>query len=285
MSIALLTVMSVFDLRLVHETSNGIMKLLVDAGNTRVKWALAESQVGTLVENGILESNIINSGVVDADWSALADYVGKVESVWLSCVASEQVRDLISSQAEEMFGLQPHIATVSADAAGMVNGYRDLSKLGVDRWLAALGARALVDEGDLIVIDAGTAVTIDLVSAENRFEGGTILPGFTSMHDALLGRTAGIQSQPSAVESVIGKNTRDCVNSGAHFGLLGAIERVVAEIVGLVQAGQSQRGLSSKAPRLLIMGGDADRIVKGSTLDLEIQSSMIFYGLILISKL
>ncbi|MBL4672361.1 MAG: type III pantothenate kinase [Arenicella sp.] len=256
------------------------MKLLIDAGNTRVKWAISEARVGTT-----LESSVIESGVVDSDWSELVDYVGKVESVWLSCVASESVRDLILSQVEDLFGLEPQVATVSAGAPGMVNNYQDLGKLGVDRWVAALGARALVNDGDLIVIDAGTAVTIDLVSAENRFEGGVILPGLAAMQDALLGRTAGIQSQPSTVESVIGTNTHDCVNSGAQFGLLGAIERVVAEIVDVVQARQSHRGFVGKVPRLLIMGGDADRIVEGSALDLEIQSHMIFYGLMLISKL
>jgi type III pantothenate kinase len=223
--------------------------------------------------------------VIDRDWLTLLDYAGNVESVWLSCVASQQVRDSISSQIEGLFGLQPHIATVSAGAAGMVNNYQDLGKLGVDRWVAALGARSLAHEGDLVVIDAGTAVTIDLVSAENRFEGGVILPGFVTMHDALLGRTAGIQSQLSEIESVIGKNTRDCVNSGAQFGVLGAIERVVAEIIDVVHTRQGQSGLASNAPRLLIMGGDADRIVEGSSLDLEIQSHMIFYGLMLISKL
>jgi len=279
-SIALPIVMLVFGWRLNYDAGGDIMKLLIDAGNTRVKWALAASQSDISAE-----SCIIKSGVLDGDWSALNDYADEVDSVWLSCVASEQTRDLITFQIKALFGLESNVVTVSSAAAGMVNSYQDLGKLGVDRWLAALGARALVAEGDLVVIDAGTAVTIDLVSAENRFEGGVILPGFATMHDALLGRTAGIQSQPSRVESVIGKNTRDCVNSGAQFGLLGAIERVVAEIVDVTQARQSQRELAPKAPRLLIMGGDADRIVEGSVLDLEIQSHMIFYGLMLISKL
>jgi type III pantothenate kinase len=256
------------------------MKLLIDAGNTRVKWALATSQPGTPIESGI-----IKSGTLDDDWSALDGFANEIHSAWLSCVASVQTRELIISQIEELFDIEPNVATVSPSAAGMLNNYQDLSRLGVDRWLAALGARALVSEGDLIVIDAGTAVTIDLVSAANRFEGGVILPGFATMHDALLDRTAGIQSKPSRIESVIGKNTRDCVNSGAQFGLLGAIERVVAEIVDVAQAGQNQGELAREMPRLLIMGGDAVRIVEGSALDLVIQSHMIFYGLMLISKL
>ncbi len=250
------------------------MRLLIDAGNTRIKWAVAGSH----------EDSIIDNGVIVDDWSVLNDYVGKLESAWLSSVASEQVRDSILSKIEGLMGVKPHLVTVTANAAGMFNAYQDLGKLGVDRWLAALGGRSLINQGDLIVIDAGTAITIDLVSAENRFEGGVILPGFAAMHDALLGRAAGIQSQYSEVQSVIGKNTRECVNSGVQFGLLGAIERVVGELCSAVAQRQNNSGEMVKAPRLLIMGGDAKKIVTGCRLDLELQSNMIFCGLMLLSK-
>jgi len=138
-----------------------------------------------------------------------------------------------------------------------------------------LGARSIVSRGALIVIDAGTAITIDLVSAENSFEGGVILPGFETMHDSLLGRTAGIESDRQAVESVLGKNTRDCVNAGVQYGLIGAIERIVAEI---------SAGISSDSLRLLIMGGDANVIVANSELEVELQLDMIFCGLMLLSN-
>jgi len=171
--------------------------------------------------------------------------------------------------------LEAHIISVAQHALGMANNYEDSSKLGVDRWVAALGARFVAAEGALIVIDAGTAVTIDLVSSNNQFEGGVILPGFSIMHDALLGRTAGIESSRQAVVSVIGKNTRDCVNAGVQYGLIGAIEKIICEIISLT---------SDEKPRLLIMGGDAEAIVAGSKLDLELQSDMIFYGLMQLSK-
>jgi type III pantothenate kinase len=250
------------------------MRLLIDAGNSRIKWAVAGAQVDSVIEHGV---------IVD-DWSVLIEYVGKLDSAWLSCVASEQIRNAISSQVDDLFGFKPHVVAVTASVAGMVNVYQDLDKLGVDRWVAALGGRWLVSQGDLIIIDAGTAVTIDLVSAKNRFEGGVILPGFAIMHDALLGSTAGIQSQPAEAGSVIGKNTQECVNAGVQFGLLGAIERIVAELCSVIGAQQSNSGSMAKVPRLLIMGGDAAKIVAGSDLDLELQSHMIFYGLMLLSK-
>ncbi|MFT6406742.1 MAG: type III pantothenate kinase [Arenicella sp.] len=248
------------------------MILLIDAGNTRIKWAVSSDQLDGITVSGVID---------DDDWSELIAYVGKFESVWLSCVASEQVRNSILSKVESLFGLKAELATVTASAAGMLNSYDDLARLGVDRWVAALGARSIFSQGDLIIIDAGTAVTIDLVSAKNRFEGGAILPGFAIMHDALLGRTAGIQSQLQMVDSVVGKNTRDCVNSGVQYGLLGAIERVVAEMSTLVGA---SGGGAGAAPKLLIMGGDAAEIVAGSKLDFELHSDMIFYGLMILSK-
>lgn len=241
------------------------MKLLIDAGNTRMKWAVASS-----ANNGILAK-----GVVAQDWKDVSAYAGKIESAWVSCVASQSVLDGIINKIETNFGVQVHVAKVSACAAGLVNNYADLDKLGVDRWVAAIGARYLAKRGELVVIDAGTAITIDLVSAADCFEGGVILPGFASMHDALLKRTAGIDSFRQSVDSVIGKNTRECINSGVQFGLLGAVERVVSEICAT---------LPNASPRVLIMGGDADVIVANSKLKVELQLDMIFYGLMLLSN-
>ncbi|MFT4634905.1 MAG: type III pantothenate kinase [Arenicella sp.] len=252
------------------------MILLIDAGNTRTKWAFAANRSGSISASGTIDGD---------DWSAISSYIGMVDCVWLSCVASERVRESIVQEVESLFGLKAQIAKVASNAGGLSNHYDDMNRLGVDRWVAALGARSLFSEGDLIVIDAGTAVTIDWVSAENCFEGGVILPGFVTMHDSLLEHTAGIQSTSKMVSSAIGKNTRDCVNAGVQFGLLGAIERVVAEISVVITARRNEAIDISKGPRLLIMGGDAEKIQSGSSLDLELQSNMIFDGLILLSKI
>ncbi len=241
------------------------MRLLFDAGNTRIKWAIADVETNEILSRGVLER----------DWSILANFANQIESVWVSSVAEKSTLAEIKAQVGALFGLEAHIVSVTKHALGMVNNYEDLSKLGVDRWVAALGARFIAAEGALIVIDAGTAVTIDLVSPNNRFEGGVILPGFSIMHDALLGRTAGIESSRQSVASVVGKNTRDCVNAGVQYGLIGAIEKIICEIISL---------LNDEKPRLLIMGGDAEAIVASSELDLELQSDMIFYGLMQLSE-
>ncbi len=241
------------------------MRLLLDVGNMRVKWALAHNSTDEVVDSGVLAD----------DWSDLACFAGEIDSVWVSCVASSSVLESLKSKVQQYFEIACNVVTVSSEKAGMKNNYADLRKLGVDRWVAALGARSVAPKGALIVIDAGTAVTIDLVSAKNCFEGGVILPGFTTMHDALIGRTARIESHRTPVHSVIGKNTRDCVNSGVQYGLIGAIERVVFEIA--VE-------LEKEQPRIILTGGDAEAIAAGSKLEVELQSNIIFHGLMLLSK-
>ena len=95
------------------------------------------------------------------------------------------------------------------------------------------------------------------------------------MHDALLERTAGIDSYRQPVDSVVGKNTRECVNSGVQYGMVGAIERIVAEMRAI---------LGDAPPRVMVMGGDASAITAYSNLKVELQSNMIFNGLMLLSK-
>jgi type III pantothenate kinase len=241
------------------------MRLLIDAGNTRIKWAIAES----------FADEIVASGVVSENWGEVSVFATQVDSVWVSCVAGRSVVNEIFTEVRSAFEVDAQLVSVSASAGGLTNNYADLDRLGVDRWVAAIGARAVAKHGALIVIDAGTAITIDLVTEDNCFEGGVILPGFASMHDALLERTAGIDSYRQPVDSVVGKNTRECVNSGVQYGMVGAIERIVAEMRAI---------LGDAPPRVMVMGGDASAITAYSNLKVELQSNMIFNGLMLLSK-
>lgn len=248
------------------------MRLLLDAGNTRTKWAIADSNSSKLLARGVLDLGAHGRGIAE-----LSDF--NIDSAWVSCVASEHVLANLRQGVTDHFSLSLNEAVVEQEAAGMLNNYADLARLGVDRWIAALGARSIYPQGALIVVDAGTAVTIDLVSSDNRFEGGVILPGFVTMHDALLGRTAGVESEFRQVASVIGRNTSECVNAGAQFGLIGAVEKVISEM-----RASEILGDDDSEPRILLMGGDAQAIVAGTPMKVELQSDMIFNGLMLLSN-
>lgn len=246
------------------------MKLLIDIGNTRTKWAIVTVQ-GFIQARGFLDE----SGVFDGD-SLLDELLDGIQEAWISCVGKAEVLERVVLMVKRELNLDASMSFVEPQLGVLSNGYNDLQRLGVDRWVAALGARSVIPEGALIIVDAGTAVTIDLVSNDNVFEGGVILPGLAMMHDSLVGKTAGISSELSVAGSVIGKTTQECVNSGALFGLVGAIERVVAEILRESNGGDIS---------LLICGGDAAKIQTLSKLPLIFNSDLIFHGLNLISHL
>jgi len=203
--------------------------LLIDIGNTRIKWAFWHND------------QLVNASV--ADHASFAEQFEKEiasngntpASAWVCSVGLKKTLKAVQAEVEKAFGLKCHHVTVTKQACGLTNDYNNLSNLGVDRWVAAIGARTLEKEGDLIVIDVGTAVTIDWVSNANVFEGGAILPGQQLMHDSLVGQTANIRSELLDNHQIIGKDTKECVNSGTGYGVVGAIERIVYEMQKLMK--------------------------------------------------
>jgi type III pantothenate kinase len=198
------------------------MLLLVDAGNTRVKWALAEdtSAPGDWIATGAaLHAELDAAG---AGWQAQG-----VTRAIVANVAGIDVRErlamLLGPIATEWFAS-------SASRAGLANGYREPERLGCDRFAAAIGARALVPGQALVVATCGTATTIDAVSADGRFVGGMILPGLALMAASLARNTAQLpQATPgSAPPPLFADNTNDAIVSGCLTAQAGAIERAVA---------------------------------------------------------
>lgn len=248
------------------------MKLLIDIGNTRTKWIVADGR--EFVSRG---------AALNAEFSSSDLHLpDAISSIWASCVGGDDRFEQVAKNIQLKLNLKVNRIRVEKERAGMQNAYRALDRLGVDRWVAAIGARDVLPQGALIVIDAGTAVTIDVVSNANSFEGGVILPGSVMMHDALVGRTAGISSALSEVGSIIGKSTEECVNAGALYGLAGAIERVVVEIQDGLSMAHS--AVQSGSATVLMCGGDADKLVSLLPASYQLEPDIIFRGLRVISE-
>jgi len=237
------------------------LKLLIDNGNTRTKWAVFDGK--SLLKSGA----ILNSKLDDLELPKVETSLAIASSVATNAVL-EQLAALVLAQT----GCKLQLVEVSRVAGSLQNGYKDLEQLGVDRWVAAIGAYARYPNVDSVVIDAGTAVTIDWVSSQGVFEGGAILPGLQLMHDSLVGNTAGIYSTVLEVNSVIGMSTEECVNSGAFFGLVGAIERVVNEIV-------QSRPHRANPCNVLVCGGDAQKLLPRLPGSFNFEPDLIFNGL------
>lgn len=198
------------------------MLLLVDAGNTRVKWALATAGAapGQWIAHGGAPHAQLDT--LPAQWQGHA-----VERAIVSNVAGAAMR-------ERLAALLPQVTVEwfasSERRAGLENGYRNPAQLGCDRFAAAIGARTLEPGRALVVATCGTATTVDAVSAEGRFIGGMILPGLGLMASSLARDTAQLpQVVPGdAPPPLFADNTADAIISGCLSAQAGAIERAVA---------------------------------------------------------
>ncbi len=198
------------------------MLLLIDAGNTRIKWALADdgAPLGAWSASGAVAHAEVNH--LPASWQGQS-----ITRALVANVAGNKLRDqlqlMIPTTAITWFAAQ-------AQLNGMRNRYRNPAQLGCDRFAAALGARALAPGQALIVATCGTATTIDAVSASGEFLGGMILPGLGLMASALAHNTAQLPliGAGAGLPAVFADNTDDAILSGCLSAQAGAIERACA---------------------------------------------------------
>jgi type III pantothenate kinase len=235
-----------------------MMLLLVDAGNTRVKWALAESAapLGQWAAQG---------AVAHADIGSLAEaWQGHgIERAIIANVAGPDMRTRLSA-------LLPPVPVEwfasSATRAGVVNRYRNPTQLGCDRFAVAIGARALAPGKAVIAATCGTATTVDAVSAAGEFVGGMILPGLALMASSLARNTAQLpQVVPGATPPpLFADNTDDAIVSGCLSAQAGAIERAVA---------------AHRAAECIVSGGAAPWIASALNIPHRLVDNMVLVGL------
>ena len=196
--------------------------LLVDAGNTRIKWALADVHAtpGTWLAHG---------AVTHADIPTLSEQWKTLDA---SCALVSNVAGtaLKADLAAQLAPLPVTWFTSSAMEAGVTNGYLEPSRLGCDRFASAIGAHALFPGRALVIATCGTATTIDALDADGGFIGGMILPGLALMAGSLAKNTAQLpQVKPgTALPATFADNTTDAIVSGCINAQAGAIERAVA---------------------------------------------------------
>lgn len=201
------------------------MILLIDAGNTRVKWGLFGD--GTWQGEGALEHARVG------ELGAIAQGRTGIGRVFGSNVAGADIADAI---ARSLHGHAPAPEWLRSSAAccGVRNAYDHPAQLGTDRWAALIGARAL-HPAACLVINAGTATTIDVLDADGLFRGGVILPGEHLMRRSLARDTAQL---PFADGRFVAAphNTADAIASGCRIAQAGAVERMFRQIASAPQA-------------------------------------------------
>ncbi|XLZ67886.1 type III pantothenate kinase [Massilia sp. SR12] len=199
--------------------------LLIDAGNTRIKWALAAPGAAL----GVWHAQGAHMHADAADFPAqLAG--ARIGRVLVANVAGQAVRAMLAGWlAAPELGIAPDAIEWFASLpqrAGVRNGYRNPGQLGCDRFAAAIGAHALAPGQAIIVANCGTATTIDAITADGTFLGGMILPGLGLMATSLAKNTAQLpQIQPGKLPEGFADNTDDAILTGCLAAQAGAIER------------------------------------------------------------
>jgi type III pantothenate kinase len=207
------------------------MLLLIDAGNTLIKWGVPAQQVFSVADAGRWRHvGAVARGEVAA--LALAWQGLPVVRALVSNVAGPAVREALQATLRAAFGDELRIDWFASQAqlAGVRNRYQNPGQLGCDRFASAIGAHALFPRRALVVATCGTATTVDAVTPDGDFLGGMILPGLGVMATSLALNTAQLpQIQSiSAVASPFADNTTDAIISGCIAAQTGAIGRAVA---------------------------------------------------------
>ena len=220
--------------------------LLIDIGNTRIKWAY--------LSGGRMERS---RAALHASWS-LSTYARRLlrqhappERIWVSSVAGPAVSAALAGVARRA-GIAATFVSVPRRGGGVRVGYAEPWRLGVDRFVGAVGARALFPGLPLCVVGVGTAMTVDLIGADGRHRGGVIIPAPTLMVDTLFTRTHGIRRRARGGGAhgdarLFARSTRAAVVQGARYAAAALVDRAVEEA----------RALLGRTPLVVLTGGGA----------------------------
>ncbi|WP_020182425.1 type III pantothenate kinase [Methylotenera sp. 1P/1] len=240
------------------------MILLVDVGNTRTKWVLAENN-HMLTEIDVC----LNQDVASSTIASLAEVVHKVS---IANVAGDAMAQTL---AEVMQAVDAPVTMVqtSHEACGVRNGYDYPQALGVDRWVSLIAAYDK-QKASCLVINAGTAVTIDALSVPKaadhaNFMGGVIMPGVGVMLNTLAEKTAQLNVMDGSVMD-FPTNTQDAMHTGCLAAVIGVVQR----------QWQLLQALDQQAPAILLSGGDAELLAKHLPADLA-EKTIIVDNLVL----
>jgi type III pantothenate kinase len=252
--------------------------IAVDAGNSRIKFGVFER--GQNSEGQALPACLASSAVAAAeqiDWASVTAHLEEwVSHITLAVIAGANpagVERLLSSWPAA-FEIVPRVMKRAAELPLHVS-VESPDKVGIDRLLDAVAANVLRPQGEAVVIvDAGTATTVDLVSAEGAFEGGSILPGIELGARALHQYTAllpliDVPALLAGSVPPLGRNTREAIGSGLWFGQIGAIREL---IFWLAQS-------TARLPQILVTGGNGRWLAPALRLDADFEPDLALRGL------
>lgn len=242
------------------------MKLLIDIGNTRIKWQWRDASVSSSLEALVHRGQPQFVSLLEVAWRS-ANAVP--DQVLVANVASTGVADELARLVRALWGLDVRVAHAEHRRGGVSNAYTAPERMGVDRWLAMLGAYRRYAGQPLCIVDAGTAITVDVLTAQGQHLGGLILPGRRLMCESLFGNTQRIPAEMLAAEQALGRDTAHCVAAGVELAAIGAVEKTLK---------QAALACGSQ-PLCCITGGDGEALASGLVKPSVVVPDLVFEGL------
>jgi type III pantothenate kinase len=238
------------------------MRLLLDLGNTRLKWAMQRGD--ERLASGAVAWGDDVIATLRAAWQAQPDVRRVLGASVVDAAREAEVGALISAR----FGMAPEWLQTPAEACGVRNAYAEPARLGIDRFLGLVAAQGS-GRSPCVRVGVGTALTLDALAADGRHLGGLIAPGPQLMQQSLLDATARIRPAQAGQLRELADNTADAVVSGCWQAAAALIERFTRRMA--VPLG--------RPPRLLLDGGDAEALLPLLDVPAELFGDSVLHGL------
>ena len=246
--------------------------LLVDLGNSRLKWSWFEEK-----NQGLrLYSAPHRGSVLEIDRLLKEHWLSAPipSDVWVVSVATAPLYLKIGEWVQQHWSVKPQRMTTQAQTATVVCGYRDYKQLGADRWAALLAADHLMPTGGCVV-DVGTACTIDGINGAGRHLGGFIVPNAQVMQQAVLQHTAVEPVQENNIyRQDWGDSTKACLELGSYRSIAALIEFSVERL--------QEQGVCD--PGLILTGGGAESLAPFVQIPHHIKPELVLEGLVLYAR-
>ncbi len=237
-------------------------RLLLDLGNTRLKWALHDGD--DWHASGAVAWDEPVADVLAAAWAEQAP----PPAVFGASVVDAPREALVAASVAAAFGREPRWLRTPSEACGVRNAYAEPQRLGVDRFLAMVAARA---DGlaPCVLAGVGTALTLDALAADGRHLGGLIAPGPRLMQQSLLGATAQVRPAQAGTVVEAADNTADAVASGCWLAAAALIERFATHMAPTLGG----------TPVLRLGGGDAEALLPLLAAPAQLAHDSVLHGL------
>ncbi len=238
------------------------MNLLIDIGNTRMKWAVSKNR--HIIAGQPLANHRLDRQQLITLWKSII----RPQHIAIACVSARSLLALVQSVANELW---PDVdilrVQAQAHAFGVTNAYPQPEKLGVDRWLTLVAAR----QGYALpacIVDCGTAITVDLLAGQGNHQGGFISPGLRLMRQTLAEGTNALPFSESRHTLQPATTTEAAIYSGTLSAAIGLIEHVLKKQPETIQ--------------LILTGGDAELIAEQLLIPVVIDMDLVLRGLAII---